>query len=124
MTTSVMTRRGAAARILGALSATGLLLRGQDDERSHNLVARIQQDLERAAEFTRANDKERDRYKNVQRKLSEFDRELHRGKFDKDKLDDVIEDLNSVVKHNTLETHDRDALSQDLEDLRVLRAKY
>jgi hypothetical protein len=36
-------------------------------------------------------------------------------------LDAAIDNLKDVVKNNTLESHDRDALAQDLSDLRTLR---
>ena len=74
-----------------------------------------------AASFVQNNEKERERYHNVQHKLSEFDRKLRQGHFDKGNLDDAIDDLKNVVKNNTLESHDRDALARDLADLRVLR---
>ncbi len=119
--TNLVTRRSAAVKIFGALAGTGFLLSGQEHERARDLVAHVQEDLARAAEFTRKNDKERDRYHNVQHHLSDFDRELRAGKFDKGKLDDAIDNLKSVVKNNTLESHDRDALAQDLSDLRTLR---
>jgi hypothetical protein len=119
--TTLLTRRAAARTILGTFAGTGLLLFGQEHERARNLVAHVQEDLERAAEFTRKNEKERERYHNVQHHLSEFDRELREGKFDKGKLDEAIDDLKNVVKNNTLESHDRDALAQDLSDLRTLR---
>ena len=119
--TTLLTRRAAARTILGTFAGTGLLLFGQEHERARNLVAHVQEDLERAAEFTRKNEKERERYHNVQHHLSEFDRELREGKFDKGKLDEAIDDLKNVVKNNTLESHDRDSLAQDLSDLRTLR---
>jgi hypothetical protein len=119
--TTLLTRRAAARTILGTFAGTGLLLFGQEHEKARNLVAHVQEDLERAAEFTRKNEKERERYHNVQHHLSEFDRELREGKFAKDKLDQAIDDLKNVVKNNTLESHDRDALAQDLSDLRTLR---
>ena len=119
--TNLVTRRSAAVKMLGALAGTGVLLFGQEHERARDLVAKVQEDLAHAAEFTRKNDKERDRYHDVQRRLSDFDRELRAGKFDKGKLDDAIDNLKDVVKKNTLESHDRDALAQDLSDLRTLR---
>lgn len=119
--TNLVTRRSAAVKLFGALAGTGFLLFGQEHERARDLVSHVQQDLARAAEFTRKSDKERERYKNVQHHLSEFDRELRAGKWDKGKLDDAIDNLNSVVKNNTLESHDRDALAQDLSDLRAMR---
>src|SRR6202171_1629513 len=125
MTTSVISRRTAAKRVLfglGALSGTGALLFGQEYGRARELVARVQGDLERSAEFVRSNEKERERYHNVQHKLSDFDKELRSGHFDKGKLDDAIDDLKNVGKSNTLEYRDRDTLAADLSDLRTLRA--
>jgi len=107
--------------LTGALSGAGVVLFGQEYGHARDLVARVQEDLQRAADFTPKTGKERERYQNVQHRLSEFDRELRAGKFDKGKLDDTIEDLKSVVKNNTLESHDRDALAADLSDLRTLR---
>jgi ABC-type transporter Mla subunit MlaD len=93
----------------------------QDFGRSRDLVAKVQDDLQHAADFTRTNEKERERYQNVQHHLSEFDRELARGHFDKGKLDDAIDNLKDVVKNNTLASRERDALAADLSDLRTLR---
>jgi hypothetical protein len=123
MKTSLISRRDAAGRLLAGVlaSAGGWLLFGQEYDRARDLVAHVQDDLQRAADFTRKNEKERERYHNAQHHLSEFDRELRAGKFDKDKLDGAIDDLKSVVKNNTLESHDRDALARDLSDLRTLR---
>jgi len=122
MTTSIISRRTATkGLLLGALAGTGAMLFGQEYGRARELVARVQGDLERSAEFVRANGKERERYHNVQHKLSDFDRELRSGHFDKGKLDDAIDDLKNVVKNNTLESRDRDTLAADLSDLRTLR---
>ena len=98
-----------------------MLVYGQEHRDARDLVDRVQADLQRAAEFTRNNEKERERYHNAQHHLSEFDRELRKNHFDKDKLDAAIDDLKNVVKNNTLESHDRDALASDLSDLRTLR---
>jgi len=122
MMTSVISRRVAAKQLLfGALSGAGMLLYAQEHGNARDLVDRVQGDLQRAADFTRNNPKEQERYHNVQHHLSEFDRELRRGKFDKEKLDAAIDDLKNVVKNNTLESQDRDALATDLSDLRTLR---
>jgi hypothetical protein len=118
---TLVTRRTAAGRLLGTLAGSGLLLFGQEYGHARDLVSHVQEDLQRAAEFTRKNEKERERYHNVQHHLSEFDGDLRAGKFDKGKLDAAIDDLKNVVKNNTLESHDRDALAQDLSDLRTLR---
>jgi predicted nuclease with TOPRIM domain len=107
--------------LMCALTGAGWLLQGANFDHARDLVARVQDDLQRAADFTRSNQKERSRYENVQHRLSEFDRELSRDHFDKGKLDDSIDNLKDVVKNNTLESHDRDSLATDLSDLRTLR---
>ena len=119
---TIVSRRAATRTLLfGALSGTGLLVFGQEYRRARDVVARVQEDLRRAADFTGTREKERERYHDVQRKLSEFDRELSKGHFDKGKLDSAIDELKEVIKDNTLESHDRDALTADLADLRTLR---
>jgi hypothetical protein len=107
--------------LLCALTGAGWMLQGADLDRARDLVSRVQNDLQRAADFTRNNGKERERYENVQHHLSQFDRDLRHDHFDKGKLDTAIDDLKNVVKNNTLEGHDRDALASDLSDLRTLR---
>jgi len=119
--TKVMSRRTAAKQVLFTIGGFGLVAYAQERDHSREIVDRVQADLERAADFTRNNGKENERYHNVQHHLSEFDRELRRGHFDKDKLDAAIDDLKNVVKNNTLEARDRDALAADLSDLRTLR---
>jgi hypothetical protein len=104
-----------------ALTGAGWMMQAADFDRARDLISRVQSDLQRAADFTRTNEKERNRYENVQHHLSEFDRELRRDHFDKGKLDGAIDNLKDVVKNNTLESHDRDALASDLSDLRTLR---
>src|ERR1700736_1701868 len=117
-----ITRRNAARGLFSAaIAGAGAGAFGQEFGNARDLVAKVQADLQRAADFTRNNEKERERYHNVQKNLSEFDRELRKGKFEKGKLDDAIEDLKNVVKENTLESHDRDELARDLSDLRTLR---
>ena len=107
--------------LLALISGAGWMLQAADYDRARDLVSRVQNDLQRAADFTRTNEKERVRYENVQHHLSEFDRDLRKDHFDKGKLDDAIGNLKDVVKNNTLESHDRDALAADLSDLRTLR---
>jgi hypothetical protein len=107
--------------VLFTLSGAAWMVQGADFDRARDLVSRVQSDLQRAEDFTRTNEKERSRYENVQHHLSEFDRDLRRDHFDKGKLDSAIDNLKDVVKNNTLEGHDRDALAADLSDLRTLR---
>src|SRR5260370_42049936 len=91
MTSAISRRAAAKTLVAGVLSGTGILLFGQDYSNARELVAKVQTDLDRAADFTRSNEKERSRYQSVQRKLSEFDRELKKGKFEKGKLDEAID---------------------------------
>ncbi len=122
MTIRVLSRRRAMqALAFGAVAGFGVRAFGQDYDRARALVDRVQEDLHRAADFNRNNEKERVRYQNVQHHLSEFDRELRRDHFDKGKLDDAINDLKNVVQNNTLDPRDRDGLAADLSDLRTLR---
>src|SRR5579872_4618061 len=69
---------------------------------ARGLVNRTQKDLRRAERFTPAREKEKERYYNAQRHLSEFDRKLSENRFDKDKLDEAIDDVKNVVENNTL----------------------
>jgi hypothetical protein len=122
MMPTIVSRRTATRTLLfGAISCAALKAFEEEFPGARDLVARVQGDLQRAADFTRNNGKERERYFNVQHHLSEFDRELRKSHFDKDRLDATIDDLKNVVKNNTLESHDRDALAADLADLRTLR---
>ena len=120
---SKFSRRMLAAKTLVLFTLTGAawMAQGADFDRARDLVSRVQNDLQKAEDFTRNNEKERVRYENVQHHLSEFDRDLRRDHFDKGKLDTAIDNLKDVVKNNTLEGHDRDALASDLSDLRTLR---
>jgi hypothetical protein len=121
--------------LLRSLAALGILLAlglssnvyGQRHEREErhddrDLIARTQHDLERTGRMGTLRGKEKERYDNAMRHLSEFDRELSQGRFDKDKLDAAIEDVHNVADHNTLEPQDRNRLNDDLRDLRTLRA--
>lgn len=97
---------------------------GQAQERERSVVDRTQNDLRAASEFERHKGKEISRYENAQRHLSDFDRELTRGHFDKGRLDHAIDDMKDVVNHNTLDPTNRDALRNDLADLRILREDH
>ena len=90
--------------------------------RAREMVGRVQRDLERAERFSRAQGRQRERFENAQRHLSEFDARLSSGDFDKDKLDTAIDDVKNVVENNTLPPRARDDLRDDLRYLRRLRA--
>lgn len=92
-----------------------------DDARQ--VVGRTQVDLDRAASFLRGNKKEQDRLRNAQKHLSEVDRHMAKGKFDKDTLDSAIGDIQSVLDHNVLQSQDRDVLIRDVTELRAIRSE-
>lgn len=110
------------AMLILSIAGAGLSVQAQERYReARDIVARIQEDVHRSAGLTKEEKKERERFDNFQRRISKFDRELSKGKFDKDELDQAIEDLKNIVEHNTLAGPDRDLLTQDLRDLRQLR---
>jgi hypothetical protein len=98
---------------------------------ARELIARVQNHLKRAADFgshgdvkkVKRDEKEIDRYRHAQHSASEFDRHLSKGKFDKGELDSLIGDLKNILDHNTLESQDRDTLTDDIRDLRNFRAQ-
>ena len=89
----------------------------------HALIDRTQTDLRTASDLEHGQ-KERERYHNAQTALSSFDRGLSKGHFDKGKLDAAIGHLQSVLDHNTIQASSRDALLQDVGDLRATRARH
>ncbi len=99
--------------LLGAAAAEYMTAR--------ELVNRVHNDLDRASQLSAKSDKETERYQKAQQRLSDFDRKLSKGKFDKGKLDEAIDHVKEVVEHNTLSPEARDALTLDLRDLRQLR---
>ncbi len=98
--------------------------RGYEHEGLRHLIERTQQDLQMAAESGNSDHDQRERYRNAQKNLSDFDRHLTKGHFDKDKLDHVIGDVQAVLDHNTLMAQSRNALLQDVTQLREARARY
>ena len=118
---SAISRRGF---VIATLTMTVAALAFSQDGRygrARDLVSRVQKNLRHAERFTPPNEKEKERYHNAQQHLSEFDRKLSEGRFDKDKLDQAIDDVKNVVEHNTLAAESRDVLSRDLQELRDLR---
>src|SRR6185295_1605806 len=100
-----------AAFLVGAF-VTGLQAQ-RDWNTARGLVERSQRDLQsiKAAESMKGD--ERERYQNAMKHLSEFDQKLVHSHYDKDKLDESIEDINNVCKNNTLTPSERDVLLAD-----------
>jgi len=93
----------------------------QQYEAARNLVQRVQDDLQRVRKLDPPKEKERERLDKALKRLSDFDRDLNKNKFDKGRLDSAIDEIKDVVENNTLDSRDRDALNADLSDLRRLR---
>lgn len=85
------------------------------------LVDRTQNDLRASADLEHGNEKQHDRYKHAQGHLSTFDRNLMKGRFDKGELNKSIDSIKDILDHNVLQASSRDALTRDMEDLRVAR---
>jgi hypothetical protein len=114
---------------------------GRGYGRTRALVERVQSDLRRAERngrpegrdryddrdrdrdrFARPDGKERERFDNAHRHLAQFDDRLSRDEFDKDKLDEAIDDVKNVAENNRLSPQARDGLRRDLADLRYMRS--
>lgn len=111
------------------LSVGAMILPAQDwryehSRRGDSPVNRTIYDLQRFAQRTGpySSGRERSRFDNAIRHLSEFDNRYDRGHFDKDKLDDAISDVQHVVDHNPLDNRARRILWDDLSGLRAFRA--
>jgi hypothetical protein len=91
-------------------------------DEARQVVGRTQVDLDRAASFLKSNKKEQERLRNAQKHLSEVDRHMAKGKFDKGTLDSAIEDIQNVLDHNVLQSQDRDMLMRDIKELREIRS--
>lgn len=88
------------------------------------LVDKSQSDLRDALALEPEGGKQHDRYKDAQKSLSDFDKHLAKGHFDKGELDHCIDHLKSVLDHNTLQATSRDALMHDIDELRIARDRY
>jgi hypothetical protein len=60
----------------------------------------------------------------AEKQLREFAKKWEGGKFDKDELNDSISSIQKVLDDNKLEREDRDALSNDLRQLRRMREAW
>lgn len=108
----------AAVLLLGACGA-----RAQDGAYAdaRQLVQHIQEDVRQVMHEDARNHKQADHCEGALKQLSDFDRGLANNRFDKDRLDAAIDHLKKIVDDNTIEARDRDALNNDIEELRHLR---
>ena len=115
-----------------AVAALGILLQSQvvqaqtyryNQERRRPVDATIR-DLQWIASNNTYSRRENERYDNAMRHLSQFEERLHEGRFDKEKLDDAIGDVQHVLDNNPMHGRAREVLTRDVWELRRLRANY
>jgi hypothetical protein len=83
------------------------------------------QDLQAVKDHNSYNGHERERFDDAIHHLSQFAERLHEGgHFDKDKLDQSIGDVQSILDHGRIDERGRELLSRDVNDLRRLREHY
>jgi hypothetical protein len=105
------------------IAASAYFDHDRDFDNVRGIVDRTQSDLRAAVDLEHGK-KQVDRYKNVQDHLSDFDRSLSKGRFNKDRLDHSISDLQHLLDGNTLQASTRDALRHDIEELRMAREHH
>jgi hypothetical protein len=88
------------------------------------LVDRVHNDLNHAYDAFRFSNADRDRLNNAEKQLREFSRKWEQAHFDKGNLDSSIDAIQHVLDNNHLPPQDRDALSDDVTQLRRMREAY
>lgn len=90
----------------------------------NGLIGRVHGDLNRAYGSWRFSGGDRDRLNSAERELRDFARKWNRGRFDKGELDHAIAGIQHVVDNNHMPPGNRDALIDDLGQLRGMRQAY
>lgn len=88
------------------------------------LVDRVHKDLNHAYSVFRFSGDDRERLNKAEKESRDFAQKWAKGKFDKDQLDDVIGSIQHVLYNNKLPVDARDALSEDVSQLRNMREAY
>jgi hypothetical protein len=88
------------------------------------LVDRVHDDLNRGYGVWHLHGGDRDRLNNAERQLRNFEHDWRRGRFDKGDLDSSISSIQHVLDNNRLSGRERDALWNDVEELRHMREAY
>lgn len=119
------------ALITGALVIFGTFAQaqygpqGRYEPRSvSGLVNQVHMDLNRAYSGWRFSHDDRRRLNRAEKELYDFAKQWHRDRFDKDELDEAIESIQHVVDSNRMPPRERDALYNDLAQLRGMREAY
>jgi hypothetical protein len=88
------------------------------------LVDRVHTDLNHAYGVWHFSDADRDRLNHAEKDLREFAKKWEDGKFDKGQLDGAIDSVQHVLDNNKMPTDERDALSEDISQLRKMREAH
>jgi hypothetical protein len=88
------------------------------------LIARVHEDLNRGYGIWRLGHGDRGRLNHAEHQLQDFARHWHGGRFDQRHLDEAIGSIQHVVDSNHLSGRERDALWNDVDELRRMRAAY
>lgn len=88
------------------------------------LIDRVHEDLNHAYGVWHFSDSDRGRLNNAEKQLREFADKWSKAKFDKGELDDAIQAIQHVLDNNRLPQESRDAISNDLMQLRRMREAY
>jgi hypothetical protein len=93
-------------------------------EKIDALIDHVHVDLNHGYETWKVSDGDRKRLNHAGEQLREFAKQWHKGKFDKGNLDDSIGAIQHVLDENHLQGKERDALWEDVEQLRHMREAY
>ena len=88
------------------------------------LVDRVHEDLDRGYRAWHLSESDRDRLTHAEHQLRDFARHWREGRFDKGALDDSIAAIQHVLDNNHLRGGERDALWNDVGELRHMREAY
>lgn len=88
------------------------------------LVDRVHTDLNHAYGMWHFSNGDRDRLNHAEKELREFAGKWDHGKFDKGELNGAVDSIQRVLDDNRMPSQDRDAISNDLSQLRKMREAY
>ena len=87
-------------------------------------VDRVHTDLNHAYSVFHFSGDDRERLNKAEKESRDFAQKWAKGKFDKDQLDDVISSIQHVLDNTKLPVDARDAISEDIVQLRSMREAY
>jgi hypothetical protein len=88
------------------------------------LIERVHADLNRGYGVWHLRHGDRERLNHAEHQLRDFALHWQHGRFDKGNLDHAIGDIQKIVNDNHLSGRERDALWNDVEELRRMREAY